>query len=265
MKRMKKKALAIASLFSLLPFPWLASADAQSRLTADQVVARVFAARGGLLKIRAVKSEKISGTISFGQDASGPFFVELKRPLKMHMQLTIQNLTMLRVYDGKSGWANNPFAGKINADAMTEEDLGNISDEADFDGPLVDYRKKGNHVELEGRDKAEDKDVYRLKVTTKKGDVRYYGIDASTFLLVKWEGKRLADGKDFPVESYFRDYRDVNGLKFAFEIDSGSSATTLTQKMVIDKIEVNPQLPESEFAKPEAPAAGAPAATPGSR
>jgi outer membrane lipoprotein-sorting protein len=262
MKRMKTKALGVALLFCLLPV----AAAAQ---TADEILAKVFTARGGLIKIRALKAQRVSGTISFGADASGPFFVELKRPLKMHMQLTVQNLTMIRVYDGKSGWANNPFAGKINPDVMTEDDLRNISEEADFDGPMVDYKRKGNQVELAGKDKVEDKEVWRLKLTTKNGDVRYYSFDAGSFLLLKWEGKRRAEGQEFPVESYFRDYRDVEGLKFAFEIDSGSTATDLVQKLMIDKIELNPQLPDSEFAKPAAPAdttpAPSPSAPPGSR
>jgi outer membrane lipoprotein-sorting protein len=239
---------------SLLLCVFASSSPAQ---TVDQIVAKVFAARGGLIKIRALKAQRVSGTISFGADASGPFFVELKRPLRMHMQITMQNLTMVRVYDGKSGWANNPFAGKMNPDPMTEEDLKNISEEVDFDGPLVDYKKKGNQVELVGKDKVEDKDAWRLRLTTKNGDVRSYLFDAGSFLLLKWEGRRKAEGKDIPVESYFRDYRDVEGLKFAFEIDSGSSVTDLSQKIIIAKIELNPQLADSEFTKPATPGKGA--------
>jgi outer membrane lipoprotein-sorting protein len=230
--------------------------------TVTQILAKVFVARGGLAKIRALKSERVEGTISFGSEASGPFVVELKRPLKMHMMLTVQNQTMIRVFDGTQGWANNPFGGKVNPDTMSDEDLKNITEEADFDGPLVDYAKKGNKVDLVGKDKVEDKDVWRLKLTTKNGDIRYYLFDASTFLLAKWEGQRRADGKQFPVESYFRDYRNVEGLKFAFQIDSGSSATDLTQKLVIDKIELNPEIPDAEFAKPADAAAPAPASTP---
>jgi hypothetical protein len=163
----------------------------------------------------------------------------------------------VRVFDGKDGWANNPFAGKTSPESMSEEELKNIAEEADFDGPLVDYRKKGNAVELVGKNKVEDKDVWRVKLTTKNGDVRYYLYDATTFFLLKWEGKHRADGKEFPIESYFRDYRDVGGIKFAFRIDSGSSPTDLTQKIIIDKIELNPQVAETEFAKPGAPGDGA--------
>ena len=238
-------------------------APSLSAQTVTQIIAKVFVARGGLTKMRAIKSERVSGTISFGSEASGPFVVELKRPLKMHMTLTVQNQTMVRVYDGTQGWANNPFAGKPNPDPMTDEDVKNISEEADFDGPLVDYARKGNKLELVGKDKVEDKDVWRVRLTTKNGDVRYYLFDAGTFLLLKWEGKRRAEGKEFPVESYFRDYRDVEGLKFSFQIDSGSSATDLTQKLVLDKIELNPEIPDSEFTKPAAPPdAAAPSSNP---
>lgn len=251
---MKTKSLYIAIL-ALLP----AAAVAQ---TPDEFIAKVFAARGGLDKIRAINSERVSGRISFG-DVSGPFIVQLKRPLKMHMQLTVQNMTMVRVYDGKSGWANNPFAGKMNPDVMSDEDLKNISEESDFDGPLVDYKEKGSQLEVMGKDKVRDKDAWRLKLTTKTGDVRQYLFDADSFHLLKWEGQRKYEGKDFPVESYFSDYRDVGGLKFAFEIDSGTSAADITQKISIDKIDLNPQISDAEFAKPSTPPApGPPASAP---
>lgn len=240
-------------LFLLLPlavvFPF--SAYAQS---VDEILAKVIAARGGIDKIRGIHSERVSGKISFGE-VTGPFVVELKRPLKMHMQLTIQNQTMVRVYDGQSqGWANNPFAGKMNPEPMSEDELKNITEESDFDGPLVDYKSKGNKVELTGKDKLSDKDVWRVKMTTKNGDVRSYLFDANSFLLLKWEGKRKYEGQEIPVESYFSDYRDTGGLKFAFAIDSGSSATEITQKIRIDKIEFNPELNDAEFGKPATPA-----------
>ena len=256
-QQMKTKTLWLASL-CLLPV----QATAQ---TATGIVAKVLNARGGLDKIRAIKAQRVSGTITFGADTSGPFVVELERPLKMHMQLAVQNLTMVRVYDGKTGWANNPFAGKMNPDVMGEEDVRNISEESDFDGPLVDYKRKGNQIALVGKDQVGDKDVWRVKLTTKNGDVRYYLFDRTSFLLLKWEGKRHYEGQELPIESYFRDYRDVDGLKFAFEIDSGSSVSDISQKIKIDKIELNPPIDDAEFKRPATPAeAPAAPATPGS-
>jgi hypothetical protein len=261
---MKTKGLYL-TLFCLLPL----TAAAQ---TPDFIVDKVLAARGGLDKIRAVQAERVSGHISFGADAEGPFVVELKRPRKMHMEFTIQGGTMVRVYDGKSaGWTINPFTGKNNPEPMPEEELKNISEESDFDGPLVDYKAKGNQIELVGKDKVEGKEAYRLKLTTKNGDVRFYLFDSQTFLLLKWEGKRKFKDEEVPVESFFRDYHDVGGLQFAFEIDSGASAEEIDQKILIDKIELDPEISESRFIKPppvretrpaDPPAAPSPSSSP---
>jgi hypothetical protein len=248
---MKPRAVYVA-LFCLLPL--IAAAQ-----TPDYILDRAIAARGGLDKIRAVRAERISGHISFGADAEGPFVVELKRPRKMHMEFTVQGSTMVRVYDGKSaGWANNPFAGKNNPEPMAEEELKNISEESDFDGPLVNYKAKGNQIELAGKDKVEGREVYRLKLTTTNGDVRFYLFDSETFFLLKWEGKRKFNDEDMPVESYFRDYHDVGGLQFAFEIDSGTSAEEINQKILIDKIELDLEISDSRFFKPPAPQVPAP-------
>jgi len=247
--RLKRVLLALL----VLPVAVLLQASAGAQ-NVDEILSKVLAARGGLAKIRAIHSERVSGKISFG-DMTGPFVVEFKRPLKMHMQLTIQNQTLVRVYDGQSeGWANNPFAGKANPEPMSEDELKNIADEADMDGPLVDHKSKGNKVELVGKEKLNDKDVWRVKLTTKNGDVRFYLFDANSFLLLKWEGKRRQNGQELPVESFFSDYHEVGGLKFAYAIDSGSSATEIEQKIRIEKTELNPNLNDADFSKPATPA-----------
>jgi len=51
------------------------------------------------------------------------------------------------------GWMINPFAESKDIQPLPPEDLKNISDESDFDGPLVDYRAKGNQIELVGKEK----------------------------------------------------------------------------------------------------------------
>lgn len=247
-----------ALLFALLV--WAATAPRAAAQAADEIVAKVLAARGGADKIRAIRTQRVDGKISFGPGAEGLFSVEFARPGKMHMEIDINGQTVVRIYDGKSaGWVINPFAPNKDAQPMTAAELRNISDESDFDGPLVDYQTKGNSLALLGKDELDGKQVYKLQLTNKNGDARTYFFDASTFLLVKWEGKRKADGQEVPVETFFSDYREVNGLKFAFEIDSDSPGGQQQQKITIEKIAIDPQIDEGRFAKPVASAATAPA------
>jgi outer membrane lipoprotein-sorting protein len=236
--------------------------------TADEVVAKVLAARGGVDKIRAIRRERVTGKLSFGPGAEGPFSVELARPLKMHMEINVNGQTIVRVYDGKSsGWVINPLAPNKDVQPMEAEELRDISEEADFDGPLLDYQSKGNHIELRGKDEVDGRQAYKLQLTNKHGDVRTYFYDASTFLLIKWEGKRTVENQEIPVETFFSDYREVNGLKFAFEIDSDSPGIVQQQKLTIEKIEIDPQIDEGRFAKPApaTPATAEPSSAPPQR
>jgi outer membrane lipoprotein-sorting protein len=250
-----KTGLLSITVFLFLPL----TAAAQ---TADEIVRKALDARGGIEKIKAVRTERISGRVSFSQGVEGTFVVELKRPLKMHVEISIEGQKIIRVYDGKSsGWMINPFAENKEAQPLSAEDLRSISDEADFDGPLVDYKAKGNQVELVGKEKLDDKPVYRLKLTNKNEEVRFYFIDAATFLLMKWEGIRKTQDQELPWESFSSDFREVQGLKYAFRIDQGSPGD-FKQTLTTEKIEIDPPIDDSRFAKPVAQASPSDPAAP---
>jgi outer membrane lipoprotein-sorting protein len=241
---MKTRVLPI----TLLLFVPLAAA-AQ---TAEEIVKKALDARGGVDKLKAVQSERITGRISFSRDVNGSFVVELKRPLKMHVEIIIDEQKVIRVYDGKSsGWMINPFAGTKDVQPLSSEDLKNISEESDFDGPLMDYKAKGNQIELAGKENLDDKPVYRLKLTNKNGDIRFYFFDATSFLLLKWEGIHKTGDQELPWESFFSDFHEVQGLKYPFRIEQGSPGTDIKQTLTTEKIEINPQIDDSHFAKPQ--------------
>ena len=223
-------------------------------VAADDLVKSAINARGGAARIKAVEAQRVTGTVSFGPGAEGPMLVELKRPNKLHMEVVIQDQTVVRVYDGHgSGWIVNPFAADKGPVALSGDDLRNITDESDFDGPLVDYQAKGNTVESLGKDEINGKPALKLKLTTKSGEVRTYYFDAATFLLLKWEGTRKTGDREASFQSLFSDYREVGGLKFPFEVDTDSPGSGYSQKLVIEKIELNPQIDDARFGKPAAP------------
>jgi hypothetical protein len=248
--------LFVLAVVALLPFPVWAQ-------TAKSVIDNYLHARGGLEKIKAIQSERVTGTISFGPGADGPFVVERMRPLKMHMEITVSGQNIIRSYDGKStGWVYNPFAPNPAVEAMSEKDVRNVFDEADFEGPFIDSKAKGNQIEYVGKREVEGKPTYELKLTNRNGDVSQFFFDASTFLLLKWQGNRKVGDKEIPWESYFRDYREVEGVLYPFLIDSDAPGSDQSQKIVADKIEVNIPIDESHFGKPNPPAPPEPPAEP---
>ncbi len=248
------RKLAFLFVFLLLALP----AAAQS---ADDILAQYLAARGGLDKIKAVRSERVTGTISFGPGEEGPFVVERARSLKMHMEFNLNGGVIIRTYDGKSsGWTYNAFVPKPSVQAMTEADLRNIFEEADFDGPFVDYKSKGNQIELAGKEDVEGKPAYKIKLTDRNGDISYFFFDATSHLVLECQGSRQFDGKDIPWVTFFRDFREVKGLKYPFLIEYKEPGTENAHKITADKMDVNVPIDEARFGKPNAPPPPAPPA-----
>jgi outer membrane lipoprotein-sorting protein len=254
--RLPRLSLIAMAFFFSLPLALRAQ-------TADDVINAYLKARGGLAKIKAVQTERVTGVITFAPGVEGPFFVERKRPLKMHMEITVNGQTLLRVYDGKSsGWIYNPFAPNASVAPMSAQDLSGIADEADFEGPFVDYKAKGNQIEFAGKEQIDGKIVHKLKLTAKQGDVSFFFFDASTGLLMKWQGLRKVGDKELPWETYFRDFREIDGLKYPFLVESAAVESDQIQKITATKIETNIPLNDSQFAKPTPPPPPATAANP---
>lgn len=231
-------------------FATLLSTQLLRAQTVDEIVTKSIDARGGIRKLKAVQSLRMTGRISFAPNLDGTLLVEMKRPGKLREQVTLGDKTMLRTSDGKEGWVINQFEEDPDPKPVSASELANMLQKADFDRPLVDYKEKGNKVELAGRDKVEDKDAFKLKVTLKDGQIRYDYIGTSSYLELKWEGRVKKDDEDFQAESFFHDYRSVEGVMYPFEIDSDSPGSESRQKIIFDKIDVNPALDDARFEKP---------------
>jgi len=170
-------------------------------------------------------------------------------------------MTGIQAFDGTKTWSVMPFMGKKDPEVGTDEDNKNAQDDADFDGALVDYKTKGNTIELAGKEQVEGADAFKLKVTKKNGNIEYDYLDAETYLLVKTEGKVKRRGTEMDGETTFSDYKEVDGLMQPFSMESGAKEMPQKQKLTFTKIELNVPLDDARFAVPAgATSAGAPAA-----
>jgi len=227
-----------------------AVASLASAQTAEDIVAKYVAARGGMEKLKAVKTMRMSGTMTAGPGFEAPITLEMKRPKSTRMEFTLQGLTGIQAYDGTTAWAVMPFQGKKDPEALPAEQAKIMDDQADFDGQLVDYKEKGNTVELVGKEPVEGTDAYKLKVTNKSGDVRYYFLDAEYFLEIRTEASRTIRGTQMDFESSIGDYKEVGGLMFPHSIQSGPKGSAQKQKLTISKIELNPEIDDARFKMP---------------
>jgi outer membrane lipoprotein-sorting protein len=236
---------------SLLMSAFLLFSAAVSAQTVDELIAKTAAARGGLAKLKAVQTVRLAGTFETNGMQAG--FVQLsKRPNKLRRDIAIQGLTLVQAYDGRNGWQVAPFTGNTDPVPMTGDELKNIQEEADSDGPLLDYKQKGNTIELIGKEKVSGKDAYHLKITLSNGNVRNTYLDAETFLTVKTTRKATQGGTEVTIESFPADYKEVGGIlvPFTVQIQVLGGAGAISQKLTFDKVEYNVPVDDSVFTMP---------------
>lgn len=216
----------VSAVVLLLP----AAPAAQS---VDEIVARHIAARGGMDRIKAIETLKITRTVATGIGNNVRVVMHKKRP---------------NLYRGEQGPATpgapltprgiNPqdawdtVQGQI---VIRAEDLEAETREidGDFDGLLVDWRAKGHTVTFEGREALP-------------------GGDANSYLDRRHTGVMRLPNAKLQVVIDFSNWQEVNGVKFPFDITEDRTGGIAVQSLVVytEKIEANVPMDDALFATP---------------
>jgi hypothetical protein len=226
-------------------------------ITVEQVVQKNVAARGGLEAWRRIETMAWKGRVESGTRATPPmpFVMDLQRPNKTRFEVSTIDKRFARIFDGTHGWRVRPgSSGAPEIKAFTKEEAAYARDEFVIDGPLIDYASKGITLKLAGIDEMEGHKAYLLELQSASGAIRRVWIDTETFLEIRSD--RPATNpliKGAPISVYYRDYRTIEGLQIATTIEMRSSATSPPQRLVIEKVALNPEFPAQVFAKPATP------------
>jgi hypothetical protein len=226
------------------------SAKAQ---TVEDILAKYIKTIGGTEKIQAINTLVQVGKFSGGGGFEADIRNEHKRPDKVREEFSLQGFTGVNAYDGKTGWKIEPWGGKKDPESLSEEEMKQILEDSDFDGPLINYEQKGIKIKYLGMEPVEGTDAFKLEVTLASSDVCYYYMDADYYVPIKIEYKRFIRGEEQESESILGDYKEVNGCYMPFSIESGGKGSQFKSKVTFEKIEANVLINDDRFVKPVAP------------
>ncbi len=242
---MRSLTILCAILFAI---PLAAAAQ-----SVDDIVSRHIEARGGYARLKAVETVKITRTVATAFSDVKVVIYKKRPALYRAEQAPAGQPLVPRGVNLETAW-DTGAGGKIIT--RTPQAFAETRDlDADFDGLLVDWKQKGHSVELQGKETLAGGDAYKLKVTTKSGATRYVYLDAKTFLDRRHTGVlNLPNNRQFDVVIDFGGWREVNGVKFPFDITEDRSGKEPAQTLVTytEKIEVNVPMDDALFAVPRA-------------
>jgi hypothetical protein len=229
-------------------------ATATPVITADAVIERYVAARGGLERMHGIRTMIYRGEYREGEHVSPNAAVTLMRPYyKLVGDAEHPNPDFAEGYDG-SAWEFYRDPGIVVRTVGAASEAGRHA--VYIDGPLIGYRERGWEVALAGKERIDGRDAWHLAITMPDGFRQDDFIDAETWLLIA-ERKAApihAFGNKVTSEERIGDYRDVAGVLFPFahkevELSTGRVLNEMRWKEIV----VNHDFDAAVFSPPEWP------------
>lgn len=174
-----------------------------------------------------------------GVDVEMKFYYLHNKATKV--EFTAVGQTGYNIITSTEGWAFNPFAGNVAAEAIPEEQVKAAQAQLDLQGALIDYQQKGSKVEYLGKESVQGTEYYKLKLTRSDNRSVLYYLDKD-YLVARTIGSALVGGEEQEVTTEYGDYRKTpEGYVFPFKRSNGNVDITFS------KIEINPNIDPSIF------------------
>jgi hypothetical protein len=235
------------NILKILSVLLLISANPIQSQSLDDVLKQHFSAIGQD-KLLKVNTQRVTGKM-IQNGVEIPFTQLGKRPDKVRVEGTFQALTFVQTFNGKEGWAVNPFAGVTDPQPMPEDALKSMKYQSDMDGMLWNWKDKGYTVTFDGKEDMEGTSCFKIKLVTKDGDTFTYYIDSDSYILLRTNTKLKIMGNETNTDTYYSNYRQIEGMAVPGKIENkmnGQPAGTI----VVDTVVINTVLPDSLFQKP---------------
>ena len=185
--------------------------------TVDDVINRSIAAMGGAVALNAVTSQVVKGTLDVvGVSRGGTFECYTVAP---------KSVSILQ-------------AGPTEMVKLGYNDFYS----------LLKLKNMYARMTLAGKSKIGYREVYVIDLQPARGSADRLFLDAESYLPVRMNTTRLQKGASMPVEIYYDDWRELEGIKFPHVITQSSQKRTMT--LTVKEMRTNVPVDGKIFEKP---------------
>ena len=188
-----------------------------SSYKAERIVRKHVAAIGGD-RLASVVALRAVGTVEL-RAFSVPFTLWRQRPNLSRIELAIMGADVIQAYDGDHAWWINPIAGSDAPSELPADFAREVALWADFDGPLVGYKKRRHKLKYLGKEDLDTGPAFKIRVATSSGDEMFIYIDTQTYFEVKRTHTQHFHGEQIEVNTHFSDFVEHDGVTTPTKIE----------------------------------------------
>ncbi len=217
--------------------------------TADQIIDKYAATVGGLDAHNKTNSMKLTGTITV-QGMDLPITQVILNGKGVRTDVEVMGTSVISAYANGKAWMQNQFAGMPDPTDVTGSQLAELKSQSNIAMPLLTYKADGNKVELLGKEKVNNAEAWKIKLTrAADGEPTTFFINAADNSLIKSVANQDLMGQSTEVETWYSDLKEVNGIKIymSYNLKAGGADFQLIK---FDVAEANVPVDEKIFNKP---------------
>ena len=213
----------------------------------DELIAKHIDAHGGADQWEAIESMEIRGRfIAFSEE--NDFYALKTNSGAYYSELHLGKHKVTEAFNGTSGWTIDPWHDFSFPRALNKTEVNVFSQKAEFFTPFYKWKERGFTVELLGKQTVDGIDVFAIKLSRPNGKSETWFLDANTYLEYKCESEWADFGYGGPAESYFDDFRTVDGIVIPFFIER--TFYQRNRMLQIEDIKFNVEVDEELFEFP---------------
>lgn len=240
-------------LVACLATPAFAQSPGTSFSVAE-IAEKNAAARGGVEAWRKVQTLAWAGHVESSNGKTLPFQLAQQRPDHTRFEIIAEGQKSVRVFDGSQGWkVRMTSGGRPEALAYSEDELRFARGAQVIEGPLMDYVARRAVITLAGLGEAAGRKAYILSVALPSGGHHRVWVDAETFMELRHDREVRDGGRQNVVTVLYRDYQNFDGLQMPTTIETAATTGQAMNRLVIERIAINPDFDDKVFARPNLP------------
>ena len=212
----------------------------------DDVLSRYVQASGGAKALTSLTSRMIKGSVNVvGVSRGGTLEIYTKAPNKSLTIMQTQPFGLIKLgFNGRVGWGQTIKGTRL----LKGHELVALQRDSDFYNPVT-LKSLYPKIKLLGTSKIGYREVYVIELEPAANSAEKLYLDATTYLPVRANAIRsIAAQQVIPIEIYFDDWKEVDGVKLPFSLTQ--SFPGLTLGITLKEIKHNVPLDDSLFEKP---------------
>lgn len=216
----------------------------------EKIIARHIEARGGAKNWAKIENMKITGRyVAFSEEKD---FRTLKSSNGcLYSEFWMGKFKVTEAFDGKSGWTIDPWHDFSFPRLMNKSEVNALLQKSTLATPFFHLKQEGIQAQLMENENVDGVDCFVIKLTRSNGFKETWYLRTDNYLEYKCKSQWVDFATPMPAESFYEDFRNINGLVIPFYEERNYGQRNNIQK--ISTIEFNVPFDRQQLQMPKSP------------